>query len=1053
MKRSHLLTQSAFVLGCVLGLALVDNPVGLAAEVTTTADAPATTASATPTGESVATSQASTSSTNEAVTTTVTTLVSETVTPAQPSEQAVDLVSIDQVNSPTTQLDPTVDKKVDNQLAITVISDIHVLPENMIADNEAFTVAVNSDRKLFEESQAAFLKSLELAEKNGSKALFITGDLTKDGEFESHTYVADQLKAFQARNPQVQIFLVPGNHDINNDAAINFNGGPNGGQAVPATKTSPAMFMDVYKDVLKGDQFQYYKDSAEFLAYLEGINQAIPRMQDHEYYAQGYNSYVKRMDMGSNLGQNGLTIIGLDTAQYSADTTKNGQDNVQDTDGQISEAQMTWLVRMAAEAHHRNDVVMVLAHHAFMPHFYKQETLLSPYIIKQWNLPFISDNPALNGKTPAEVLADAGIHYLFTGHMHAQDIAQNKSAAGNLLYDIETGSTVSTPSPLRHLLLTNQIDGKTSWYDLDIKSESVGAITYTDKDKQTLHVDGLANHGRHNLITPELVTGMINETLSSSVGQLSLSTLLGLISPDIASQASPSDALVYMLSGLLGDKANPIVKTVGPGQLTLYADDITKTPTPDLKIALDLKASLMGFTVDEPLMISHANASLLLADLMKQFDQDVLADQGQMYQWMNQLASKLLDYQMVVDSQGQAKTLSDLANFAYMGHLKGDETQPEWVTAAVTRLQTENVVADMLKSLAPDLADILLSVASKLDYQQGQDPLNPMLLLEFDKPTPGPWDDFVKGMVVSALGSNVAESLQNAGLNRDALANLISQKLVNMEAVQAKLLPLNALVANVLDGLTREAIPTYPNAFVEDNATRLTETLPLLELQAKWVTNADGQLNFVHDWPADRLKNSQYFVNGIEVPGSALKQLKTGDQVMVRVQYRNELGNLITYMTQVFQYQSPQHQIEELIEVTTPFETLVHDNAELAKGIVNILVPGRQGKQTIKRVQVVDANGQVISVTETILQEIEVVDQVIEKGTQVAKLPKPNQVKPLVPVADKKTKASINKATVLAELPKTGEKPSTILFGGAALAILTGLGMIALDRKEDKEVK
>ena len=40
----------------------------------------------------------------------------------------------------------------------------------------------------------------------------------------------------------------------------------------------------------------------------------------------------------------------------------------------------------------------------------------------------------------AQEYADAGMSVMFTGHMHAVDIAAKTTDAGNTIYDIETGS-------------------------------------------------------------------------------------------------------------------------------------------------------------------------------------------------------------------------------------------------------------------------------------------------------------------------------------------------------------------------------------------------------------------------------------------------------------------------------------------------------------------------------------------------------------------------------------------------------------------------------------
>ena len=50
-------------------------------------------------------------------------------------------------------------------------------------------------------------------------------------------------------------------------------------------------------------------------------------------------------------------------------------------------------------------------------------------------------------------LADAGVSAVFTGHMHANDIASITTEAGNTLFDIETCATVTYPGDIRFATL------------------------------------------------------------------------------------------------------------------------------------------------------------------------------------------------------------------------------------------------------------------------------------------------------------------------------------------------------------------------------------------------------------------------------------------------------------------------------------------------------------------------------------------------------------------------------------------------------------------------
>ena len=55
----------------------------------------------------------------------------------------------------------------------------------------------------------------------------------------------------------------------------------------------------------------------------------------------------------------------------------------------------------------------------------------------------------------ATTLADGGVKYVFTGHGHANDIAQAQTGTGNRLFDIETGSLITYPLAWREVAFSD----------------------------------------------------------------------------------------------------------------------------------------------------------------------------------------------------------------------------------------------------------------------------------------------------------------------------------------------------------------------------------------------------------------------------------------------------------------------------------------------------------------------------------------------------------------------------------------------------------------------
>jgi len=75
----------------------------------------------------------------------------------------------------------------------------------------------------------------------------------------------------------------------------------------------------------------------------------------------------------------------------------------------------------------------------------------------------IGDATMPNHDAMTDMLADAGVHVVFTGHMHNQSIKQKVSSAGNIFWDVCTGSLIGCPAYMRYVTIENE-------NTLDIKS-------------------------------------------------------------------------------------------------------------------------------------------------------------------------------------------------------------------------------------------------------------------------------------------------------------------------------------------------------------------------------------------------------------------------------------------------------------------------------------------------------------------------------------------------------------------------------------------------------
>lgn len=333
-------------------------------------------------------------------------------------------------------------------LKIAVLADLHYLSPALIADTPDYTEHRNSDRKMYNEGDAFLRAALKRLAKHAPDVLLIAGDLTKDGERESHEAIAAILEAF-ARETGAQVFAAPGNHDINNPDATNFN--TPDGQAVPAGRTTPDVFGAIYAPERFGaDQIARYTPPAGKRG--------------------GGLSYSVRPKPG-------FTIVVMDTARYSADTTVRGLDETQ-TAGQLTPALEAWVLAQTRAAKSRGDTVIGLAHHGFLPHFSMEPKAMPAYLIPDY-------------ARISAALADAGMDGVFTGHMHANDIKKIVTDAGHRFFDIETGSLICYPSPARMVTVSRENSGASLIEHIDvhtlIHTDAGTFLNPETKKNQTVH--------------------------------------------------------------------------------------------------------------------------------------------------------------------------------------------------------------------------------------------------------------------------------------------------------------------------------------------------------------------------------------------------------------------------------------------------------------------------------------------------------------------------------------------------------------------------------------
>lgn len=302
-----------------------------------------------------------------------------------------------------------------------VFTDPHYYDSSLGTEGAAFEAYLLQDRKLIAESEAIMDSTVRMIRAENPDFVLVCGDLTKDGALASHQEFAEGIAKIEAAGAQV--YVVPGNHDVNNPQAYGYEGD----NEVAVDNISAEDFATIYADF--------------------GYNEAIARDPNSLSYVVQPNDWLR--------------IIGMDSCKYSA------EDNAEhaETSGAFSAETLAWIKAQTGEAVDAGFTVIGFQHHNLVEHYTGQsvDAIGADYVIDDY-------------ENVAETLADAGMHVVFTGHYHANDITKFATEA-SFVYDVETGSTVTSPCPWR----TVSLDGSEQtmeiathlieWIDYDLDGE------------------------------------------------------------------------------------------------------------------------------------------------------------------------------------------------------------------------------------------------------------------------------------------------------------------------------------------------------------------------------------------------------------------------------------------------------------------------------------------------------------------------------------------------------------------------------------------------------
>lgn len=615
------------------------------------------------------------------------------------------------------------------KFTFAVMSDVHYLSPKLIAQNAAYEIAENSDRKMFSESADILARALEVVVEQAPDMVIVPGDLTKDGEYVCHEEVAALYKQAQERiaeatGKQTKFYVINGNHDLNNHHAKDFaQAGAEDTVAPDAQRTNPTEYKtDIWAD------FGYPEATAFF---------------DKEGTRDGSLSYVVRPCPG-------LTLIVVDSCSYNLD----GGDGTlaQETQDGMTQELLDWVCAQAKAAKAAGDVVIATQHHGVVEHFGYEDEIFGEYLV----------NKNLSYTAVAEAYADAGISAVFTGHMHANDIAKHTSAAGNTVYDIETGSLVTYPSHMRVGSFEFAQKGETLECTMTVDDQPLGAVDFDLASQGGLvEVDSadITAYGKERTLTVDsiqtMLGGMFVQPLLAQYAPLGIKGIVATLLPSLGGDAFAGvtadnlNATVWNLittqvlpQGFEVGIVIPDVKPIGDVHIYYNAETArieawTVTETEDVAAIADVTytlpeeasrqfaaelAQVPATVAVEPnvclLYITQETFEAFLEKTYGEIDLEALSAEGQakLLSIVNLLVRLLIT--AAVDKTPHS--LLDLVDFCYQAHLMGCENTEGWVETAIEAIPGEsgllaNVVASGVNAGLADQEFVDFATSIELD--------------------------------------------------------------------------------------------------------------------------------------------------------------------------------------------------------------------------------------------------------------------------------------------------------------------------------------------------
>lgn len=313
-----------------------------------------------------------------------------------------------------------------------VMTDIHLYSKrNWLADpykweRKATQMQMRESEDIIREAFDIILKDPD------TNTVLITGDLTDNGEINSHE---DLLKILQEYTEKgLRILLTTSTHDY---------------AELKKTKFSKP-------DQNKGLSYGY-DENYEYKRFLP-----CAKREDLRSWYAPYS-----LDNAISIHHESMSYVcDLDEKHRLIAINDDYIANQKNNQRGLNSEQLEWILSATHKAKEDGKTIVCFTHHPIL--------VPSPVYKLIGARDIIADNVNL-----ANLLADSGVNFIFTGHSHIHDIEYHKSENGNLIYDISTGALVGSPPLMRKVNFLE--DGS-----LDVKTIKIESLSRFDLNGKTL---------------------------------------------------------------------------------------------------------------------------------------------------------------------------------------------------------------------------------------------------------------------------------------------------------------------------------------------------------------------------------------------------------------------------------------------------------------------------------------------------------------------------------------------------------------------------------------